>query len=346
MAQVTCYVNTDNVGTANGTTYATGYTTLAAAYAANFNASGTNLVTATENVVCYCGGSVADTTDVVINKFTTSATYNILITAYTGNKALKSGWDATRYRLTCTAAGGDSWCLDIQDDWVTIDGLQIQYTGNASFNRNIYIRNISALAEVTIKNCRIQTLGTTNNKGIAISTATATAIVNIESNIIDNAAGTCITVGVLDANILNNVIRSDNTFYGMELGAGSGNHIVKNNAIFNTSNDILDSGAASVAVQYNAADDDLDTEFTEATNIQPTWAQEFADPNNATQNLRDYTLQTGFSLENGGVAVGLSVDIDGDAWASPPSIGADEIAGASGSIIALATTHLMNMMRG
>jgi hypothetical protein len=130
------------------------------------------------------------------------------------------------------------------------------------------------------------------------------------------------------AYIYNNVIRGNaGNVDGINVRSGA-TATIKNNAIFNLGDDISNSGTATV--QYNAADDDLDTEFTESTNINPSgsdWANEFV---NAAAG--DFTLLNTGNLYQGGTDVSLATDMDGDAYhATTPSIGVDEYVAAGGA---------------
>ena len=105
--------------------------------------------TLTEATTITCEGATADSTAVTFDSIT-SATNKLYIQAVSGDEALISGWDATRYRLTKS--------LYIDTEYWEIDGLQIHSdSANATDYSSLFIEDGASDKSSVVKNCLIYT---------------------------------------------------------------------------------------------------------------------------------------------------------------------------------------------
>ncbi len=319
-----CYVNTDNVGIANGLTKATGYTSLNDAEAANFNATSANLVSEQERVICYCSGVTEDTLAVALAGFTTDETYFITITNPDFVQTPDIAIDTGQYRLSVTGP----IAVDLREDYTVFNRIQI-------VSSDIGIRILNTSNTVTIENCKINPAGIgisvrngvaiikntiisrsgalTNDAGIYINGASLTTI---ENSIIKGAYNHGLSIQTGTCNIYHSIIDGASDV-GIRVYSGI-TATIKNNAIFNSAgSDISSLGTATI--DYNASDDE--TGDHAVTHAGTGWDDEFEDPDNG-----DYTLKNTGNLFHAGTPIaGITTDITGSPYnISNPSIGASE----------------------
>ncbi len=318
MAALSTAVDTDGTGN---------YTSLNAAEAAQ-EQDLTDGGGDTFEFTCEASSGSVDTTAVSVDGWTTAPANFILINAADGDEVLKTGWDASRYRLVVAGRS-----LEISEQYVRITRLQIE--SNANANYGIFLEFGSNGGEVLVDSCWIRS---SHNSGRCLGTIGRSTDFIIQNTIVttvgsfavffDNSSGT--------NTLYNSIVYGDGAGTGVFIRDASAT--VKNCAIFNHADDVNKSGTGTATIQYNAADDDLDTEFTESTNVQPSggdWSNEFATPGS------DFTAQTGGNIENNGIGPGSdanvpTTDIDGTARSGATcDIGADEIAGAPAGIVVL-----------
>ena len=328
MDEVIRYVDTASAG-GNGTT--SELTGENAAYASLFAweaAENVNLFTAGNwhHVYVKATNGDVDSTAVTIDGWTTGEANYILIEAADSDKAVKTSFDTSKYRLTAI--------LSIAEDYVRI--LGVQFANTSTYSNCISYGGIGATNDIRIERCRIRA-DATGTEGIYF--ADADAILTLNNNIIEST-GTYgnmgIRIGAGTVNVYNNAVIgfSDD---GINIASGA-TVVIKNNAIFNNADDIAD--AASSTIEYNAADDDLDTEYTETTNIQPAgaWTNEFA-------SATDLTLLVGSALKLAGVGPGTDaavpvIDIDGTTRSgATTSIGPDEYEETGSSVMPVAMQY-------
>jgi len=151
MPERTRFVDPDvSGGLGDGTSIANAYTSQAAFEAAEQ----TDLVSAGDWMHCYCLSSLgtADTTEFIFDGWITNKTTNyILMEAYTGNEVLKSGWDATRYRLEADSTFRLIRVRRSID--VRFKGIQIRNTGAG---HAIEVSGDGGSPSLLVENCRIE----------------------------------------------------------------------------------------------------------------------------------------------------------------------------------------------
>ncbi|MCU0521414.1 MAG: hypothetical protein MUF84_12060 [Anaerolineae bacterium] len=139
----TWYVNTDNTGTKDGTTFPNGYDNLQDCISAKAGVL-------SEPMIVYCGGATADTLPVNITGYTTTSGNYIDIRAHTGYQHA-GVWDNSKYHLVSPSLDA----LTLQADYTRIDGLQITCdTIGADSKYQIY--NPNTATGCRISNCIIK----------------------------------------------------------------------------------------------------------------------------------------------------------------------------------------------
>ena len=274
-----------------------------------------------------------DTTKLVIGSdWESSATYFVQVRATTGHIAKKDGWDDTIYGLVVT----DDRCFECSP-WsgathVKLIGLQIRRVyDSVTYSECVkFGGGLSAGDTMDIDGCRIEC---DQNTLIALRLDDTDGTMYVYNSIIggkdsiDNARyGGYLSAGTMYAyNCC--FINSGTTGYYVAGGTG----IIKNSILAGNGDDVDNAG--TITVQYNCAEDDLDTEFTETTNVQPDGGNidnEIVDVDNG-----DCTLVAGGNAENAGVddpsSGRYSVDMEGDSYTSIWSMGVDEPVAVGGN---------------
>jgi hypothetical protein len=156
------YVNTDSTAGGDGTTNATSganraYATLAAAVSARWTGTPGSII----EIECSAPSGVADTAAVTIADVTSTSTNRLRIYAATGHEARANSWDTSRYRLSGSA--GFAAMLSISDEFVRIEGLQIENSRALADQPRCVSINATASSDVRITGCRLWNSGNTTS---------------------------------------------------------------------------------------------------------------------------------------------------------------------------------------
>lgn len=253
------YVNPDSAG-GNGTTSAlSGSDAAYASLAAMVTGEAANLVTADVYLEVECATSgTADTTQVAIVGFTTDATRYIRIYASAASRAGTS-WSDTKYRLLVA----NGYALRIQEDYVTIDGLQIGKSSSSSDGQSIIEQygTLGASNQIVVSNCLLKGAGGTTyyEQGIYVGTAGIWVVYNtIVYNIAQKASASSVAVYEAGASLtLYNC-----TISGGYRGVRSGTSLACFNVyVGNTSSEDFYYGAGTFA-KTNCASEDQSADDT------------------------------------------------------------------------------------
>jgi hypothetical protein len=333
MAEVVRYVDPDATGAADGTSWTDAYTSLDAWEAAEQ----TDLVTAGDwhHVYVRASAGTIDSSELDLNGWTTGSSNYILIEAASGDEALKTGWDDTRYRLEI--GGFEEVDISSGTDHVRFQGIQFQLNTGSS-NRYLFNMTAGDGADIRFDSCRFRSIGA-GTGGEAIRCAFSSGATR--EIIIQNSIFTGFTGPALNLSSTWNVSIYQTVIYDCGTGIGqtsSGSNVATNCAVFNCTDDFN----ATITIDHCASDDGDGTNAVAPSGSD--WANEF--PDYATG---DFTLGNTGNLFQGGTTItgGPSTDIDGDSWGATPSIGADEYIAAGGgdvtvSLGALDHTHALD----
>ena len=274
----------------------------------------------TFTATCESSSGTADTTALVLSNWTTAAANYVKLIAKVGDEALKTGWDASRYRISVT----DAHVMQISEDFVRVDGLQIEYTYTDTSGHGIRSLGVGAGATLLINKCRFQMAGGASPQS-AVALDDVDVTLTMTNCIADAGWERGLSASAGTGHLVYNCI-----IYGCaDDGIRAANTAIKNCAIWNNPDDIRDDGGCTI--DYNATDDGDGTNSQSPAN----WALEYV---NAAGG--DFTTIAGADLENNGVGPGSDAnvptpDIDGTTRAGAScDIGADEIAAVGGSPVA------------
>jgi hypothetical protein len=207
-----------------------------------------NLVSANTimNVACYADG--ADISQVSIDGWTTGANnYINIFTPYLSSEVgvtqRHSGkWDATKYRLVANVTYHG--VIEVQDEYVRIEGLQIENTGDKALQcMGIEVESGSAISEVRISHniLRATGTGTANVATAAIYQFNTSGVVKAWNNIIYDwgsgyytvymTSGQCTTFPACGVTLYNNTIVGS-VVRGISVsGVAQGNYRLANNLV-------------------------------------------------------------------------------------------------------------------
>ena len=321
-AELLRYVDPDAVGGGTGLDWTNAYTSLNAWEAAeqqDLTDGGGDWM----HAYVRASGGTADTIATTIVGWTTGAATYILVEAASGDEAVITGYDETRYRLEVT----DATCLGVSEDYVRLVGLQIKqvYVGTGANGISFGIGASSDNLRV-IAYCRISSSSNVNTVRAMISTD-ATNNFEIYNTIFDTWGNDILNMDA-DVGVIYNSTFYNSGVAGIEIDSGT--WLLKNNIVAATADDFqIDAG--SVTIDYNASDDEDGTNSQKlvATN---NYAAEFVDAPN-----RDFTLVSGSVADDNGTddpGSGLySDDIAGTTRVSPWDMGAYELIAAAGGIV-------------
>lgn len=144
------------------------YTSLSAAEAGEQR----DLVTLNEIAILECY-AMSDTTAVTISGWTTSATNYIKIYTPTTERGGPK-WDATKYRMEVTNAV----CLAINEDFVTVDGIQFKVIGATASLDVVSLSSVGAGAEFNFTHNIVNGSGNVNMRGLVVFDSQVIAKIN------------------------------------------------------------------------------------------------------------------------------------------------------------------------
>jgi len=289
-------------------------------------AGGKNLASSTEqwNIACYA--DAADTDTVAIDGWTTTADNYIKI--YTPVSASEVGtsqrhngkWDDAKYNLSTTMTESDV-LLNVDPNYVYIDGLQLNIAGTAAYRYGI-VAGTQTGAEISNNIVRFTNgSGGTEELGIWVTQSVSSKVYNnIVYDAIHATTGNCL---MLDSVIAGDLFAYNNTVYNCVTGIITGylDTVAKNNLSYNNTDNY--SGSFDSASDYNLsniADDAPGDHSRNGVTVQ------FVDAAND-----DFHLQIGdtAAIDNGAdlsrdANLPFTTDIDGEERRGKWAIGADQ----------------------
>lgn len=291
-------------------------------------ASHANLVTADVYADIEIDGtwSSADTTLVDITGITADATRYINI--YTTAAARHDGkWDTGAYILIPDE--DESVSLNIESSYVTVSGLQIKVTSNASRTEYLAVIRIQSGVNCTIKNNILTGKTGITNSNCIILKSDAGSPQYIYNNIVFNFIGTGISLdnegGDQYAYIYNNTVFNCTT--GIYTGRWA-KHTIKNNIVTNCTTDF---SGYFLASYNNATDGDTapTAEISSGDRVEQTFS--FVDTTSGSEDLHLASNDAGaIGYGTSSVDSLFTDDIDGQTRTSW-DIGADEYVAAAGA---------------
>lgn len=294
---ITRYVNTASTAGGNGTTNDTVGANRAYASLSEFEASLPGDITGTDSYTAICTGSTADTTTAQFFGTTTNATHYIKVQCAPGDRS-GAHWNTDHYRISRTG----ELALIIYDDYVWIDGIQMEVTVSADQGRVAYCVPPTANTNlIKFEKCifKANASGTAYNV-IGISQY-GTGIFYESNNLFINFTGTgaynCATLN--DPHVNSRIF--NNTVIGCNKGLSIGYAIGKNNLVSSGSSDAY-TGLGS-SNDYNVTSRaSLGTYYTSGTHDHVSHTFTFVGGD-------DYHLD---SADTGAIGYGvdLSTDID------------------------------------
>jgi hypothetical protein len=258
------YVDTGaDGGTYDGQTLDTAYRSLFDAEAAE-DADITGLGAYTFR--CHATTGAADTTAVTFVGWTTTAADYIVIEGATGHRAKASGWDANIYRLSTV----DTIALLLNEQYVRVDGLQIENTGITTNKAALSFTTVSAGgSDLRATNCRVRT-------GMNDGVTNATAAINCSDGDATHTVVNCIVEGISTGSGIGNGI-----YIACDGDAGTSR--ITNCTVYNCRRAIMDGTGSKINV-YNTVSFNNEDDFYGTFNVIDHCA---SDDNDGTNNVAE-----------------------------------------------------------
>ncbi len=265
-----------------------------------------------------------DTTSVTIDGWTTtSANY---ISVYTTSTARHNGkWDTNKYRLVATPSNYAA--IYIYEDFVRIDGLQVQPTGSGASTHGITVESNTAGAESQISNNIVYGSSTAAGKteffGIQMFNGAANTM-KVWNNIIYDFTGAFASeAAIMQGGTAGTLYAYNNTIHNSYLGLYrlGGTLTAVNNIIKGSATDGAYVGIFTSS-NYNATDV-ADTGDGGAQSKQSVIFT-FADETNDDFHLAQTDTAAKDSATSSVSVIGFTDDIDGETRSGTWDIGADE----------------------
>lgn len=277
---------------------------------------------AIERGLPYYDGS-ADTNQAVIDGWTTDATHYIELFVPLSERH-RGVWNTAKYRLETSG----QTALSIVEDYVRVEGLQVQLTTSSSNNRGIYMPGpYGASTDIRISNNIVKgVLSGAASAAYGIQTA-ATGTYKIWNNIVyDFVNGANTTYGIRNAGgttyVYNNVVQ--NSYIGFQVGTGTfvaKNNIYQSNGISGADGFV---GTFDAASNYNISDLASDAP---GANSKNSTTVTFIDAVNKDFHLQfnDAAAKNAGADLSADANLAFSTDIDGDTRSGTWDIGADDV---------------------
>ena len=276
------------------------------------------------------GDNAADTTAVLFKDWVTAAANYITVKAASGDEAVKTGIDETRYRLT----GTDVTIIRTDEEYFRFEGLQVILTVTANNTGHGIYQNTTG-GEIRVSNCYIKGTGAGTGAGRGFRNDDATSITKIWNTIITGfySADETPSDGWLGVFAKGTTVIYNCIVYGCSYGIRNVSETltVKNTANFGHDTD----WNGTITRDYCASDDGGGTNEVAESGGGATWPDDFVDAANG-----DFTLKATSNLAGAGIndpGSGLySTDMEGDNYVVDSwSLGVDEIVAAPGGIVVL-----------
>lgn len=347
MAEIIRYVNFASAAGGDGTTNATsGATRAYHSLSDALVAESADLVTAGDNLVIRCGGSTADTDQVVVadwSGFTTGASNDIKIEAETGNEAGTS-WDTGKYRLFPSTGFAQQIACNT-NQYVTFENLQMGcgsssgFTGLMQWNAGT---DGTTATKLHILNCHFRFRVASDVQFLNLGYSMRSADVVVSNCIFDAIGGTEATGNVIicPGEFYNNTIRvpvaSGGYAYRSEGTSASVTVNVKNNLVQVTSGVGL---CFNTSDPYTSSATNISSDATSPQASLRSLTATFVSTTDSALDSGDTTAKDAGTDLSADAAYAFSTDILGTTRSGTWDIGAFEIAGASGVSIPIAMRY-------
>lgn len=344
MAEQLWYVDPDAVGGGTGVDWANAYTTLNAAETAK--EGDITLAGSDQQVIfeCRSSGDTADTTSTAVVGWTTDATHDITIRGHASHRHDGIyGNVSGAYKLETTNTPAST--LLIQENYVTVDGIQIKHIINAddTFDDAFAVSYLDAGNLITVGNVILAGEITNTVKKTGLNIGDSDAIVYIYNTIIYGFVRRAVVEAAgATTDLYNCTISGATETDGVKWTTST--FTAKNNAVFNNTDDF----DGTFTFNYNASDDDTGggTNWVDiSAGVEATeWAKAFTDysgtpPDFSIKDASSVLYQAGESNTNDNKVP--TTDIAGTARVDgSESIGAFESVAAGGLSIPVAIHHL------